>query len=317
MEFSSSKVVLMKTAWCDYYDGDEAEGNYSFIDEHGGSKTHENFNFRKDNKGVFYGYCPPSGKTYSAPKPNDNEGWTIVWVSKKPGSKSGVRIVGFYTNATLPGSYKNRTVLDNEFTYCAHAKEGFLVPPELRTASFITPLKSGPFCYIKGGKNDAKYKKLFQYLQREFKRLQLETSQTPPPRASLGFSHDQKHIKDVESAAIKFVQDHFLGKGYAVIDRQSDNVGYDLEATKKKERIFIEVKGTSGETQYAFMTKNEVALTTGEKSDNWRLAMVTQALSKPKLELMTANEFKKNFNLEPITFRATLKPTSALSFPES
>lgn len=72
------KLVMLKTAWCDWYDGDEVTGNFGYVEEHGPGSGHERFNFRRTSKGVFHGYIPPIGKHHSLPNPANPDNWTVV-----------------------------------------------------------------------------------------------------------------------------------------------------------------------------------------------------------------------------------------------
>jgi hypothetical protein len=84
-------------------------------------------------------------------------------------------------------------------------------------------------------------------------------------------------------------------------------VGYDLEAVAGRTRLLLEVKGTSGSTPYAYITASEIAKSQGKSSADWRLCMVINALTKPKLKIFTAKDFLATFKLEPICYRAVLK----------
>lgn len=300
------KLVLLKTAWCDWYDGDEVTGNFGYVEEHGPSSGHERFNFRRTSKGVFHGYIPPIGKHHSLPNPPEPNNWTVVWVSKKPGT-SGVRIVGVYFDASFDpegGSYK---VAGETIGYCVTARDGFVVPPELRTEAFKSPIKSGPCFYLRGGDKDSERRALANYLSKEIVRLLGEAE----AEADILTGHirfpSSEHIRKVEKAAIDFVWKHFESRRHTMTDRQKDNVGYDLEAVSGKTKLLLEVKGTSGSTPYAYITANERAKASGSAEQDWRMCMVTQALTAPTLTILTAEEFLTRFSLEAVCYRAVLK----------
>jgi len=75
------KIVLLKTGWCDTYDGDEVQGNFAFLRENGGVSGHEKFNFRATLGKGYFGYCPPISAG-AVPRPEEPSGWTVVWVSR-------------------------------------------------------------------------------------------------------------------------------------------------------------------------------------------------------------------------------------------
>jgi len=300
------KLVLLKTAWCEWYDGDEVTGNFGHIEEHGPNSGHERFNFRRAAGDFFRGYIPPIGKHHSLPHPADPDNWTVVWVSKKPGT-TGVRIVGVYFDASFDPKGGSYEVVGESIGYCVTAPDGFVVRPELRTESFKSPIKSGPCFYLRGGDNDTKRRVLATYLSKEIVRLQAETEAEADSLIGQISFPTNEHIRKVEKAAIDFVWRHFEGRRYKMTDRQSEKVGYDLEAVSARSKLLLEVKGTSGKTPHAFITSNELAKARGASGADWRMCIVTDALAKPKVTVLTAKEFLAKFSLEPICYRAVLK----------
>lgn len=268
---TANKLVLLKTAWCDWYDGDAVIGDFQYVKDHGSGSGHERFNFRKSRSGTYYGYCPPIGKGGS-PNPSVHDGWTVIWVAKKP-KTNGVRIVGVYYNAKFEGATMSQRVDDEKINYCVSSRDGFVVPPELRTRSFKSPIKSGPCCYLIGGNDDKKYRTLSRQLLDEVTRLKtLSAREREIIETHYGFPTNE-HIRAVEKASVEFVWKHFEAKKYVIKDRQKDNVGYDLEAENKQNTLLLEVKGTSGDTPYAYITTNELATARGARGVNWRLTL--------------------------------------------
>ncbi|GIW78576.1 MAG: hypothetical protein KatS3mg105_0383 [Gemmatales bacterium] len=86
---------------------------------------------------------------------------------------------------------------------------------------------------------------------------------------SQGFQLDSKLRKAVEDYVMNAAKRHFKSQGYEVEDR-SKNGPYDLRCTRKKELLYVEVKGTqtqgediiltSGEVQFARRNKANMAL---------------------------------------------------------
>ena len=301
------KLVLLKTAWCDRYEGDPAVGNFEYIQKHGEKSGAERFNFRLNDDGLYYGYCPPIGETYASPNPPDPTGWTVVWVAKKPRT-NGVRIVGVYFDATFVGTQRSTRIEGDEVIYCVTASRAFLVPPELRTKAFPSPIKSAPCLYLTGGNKDAQRKKLSKYIWNEVERLQEAVAEEPTLLPSKQFAPRQEHIRAVEKAAVDFVRQQYEKQGFCITSRERDCVGYDLDATKKRMHLRLEVKGTAGSVPYAYITKNELGAS--RTHDDWRMCMVVNALTRPALEVFDAEEFKRQFELEPLTWRATRKVRS-------
>ena len=110
--------------------------------------------------------------------------------------------------------------------------------------------------------------------------------------------------KKVESAAINYVVAYFTNQGYKIIDRQKDNCGYDLFIEKGKKCLKIEVKGTSLNEQRFFLSRNERKHSV---DPNWRLAIVSDALTTPVLAFYNAREMEEEFDLEPLCWECKLR----------
>ena len=74
---------------------------------------------------------------------------------------------------------------------------------------------------------------------------------------SQGFQLDSKLRKALEDYAMDAAKRHFMSLGYDVEDH-SKNHPYDLRCTKKKERLYVEVKGTQTNGEGVFLTSGEV-----------------------------------------------------------
>jgi len=88
----------------------------------------------------------------------------------------------------------------------------------------------------------------------------------------------------VEMAAQEAVGKLYSDKGYSVIDVSDKKRGWDLEATRNRGTIKIEVKGLFGDTSLAELTPNEYRpIKGGDRS--YRLCIVTNALNpKPRIQ---------------------------------
>jgi hypothetical protein len=119
-----------------------------------------------------------------------------------------------------------------------------------------------------------------------------------------GFA-DSKTRKEIEQAAIKFVTDHYKAQDYTVESRESQNLGYDLLAVKASTTLYLEVKGTDGTSPRFFLTRNECKCA-GQEA-NWRLLIVTKArTTTPELQILTIQEVKRMFKLDPLAWECTL-----------
>ncbi len=123
----------------------------------------------------------------------------------------------------------------------------------------------------------------------------LENDETDP-LAGFGTS---EHRKAVEEKAVRAAKKALEACGYRCKSRESENVGFDLEAVSSKNgsTLHVEVKGTSGKVPRLFMTANEHSY---REAPEWRLAMVTEALSKPGVKFYTLQDFERKFDLIPM-----------------
>lgn len=118
------------------------------------------------------------------------------------------------------------------------------------------------------------------------------------------FRNNPAKKKEVELKAIKIVSEFYKNKGFLIIDRQKENLGYDLLVKKRKNMYKIEVKGTSKDEQRFFLSRNERKRSI---DPHWRLAIVKNALNSPKLEIFTPEEMEEKFNFSAMSWECTLK----------
>lgn len=134
-----------------------------------------------------------------------------------------------------------------------------------------------------------------------------ETSDLPTLSESLrvgaGFG-DSESNREVEKAAILFVNDFYKSKGWNVKSVELEKCGYDLECVRNKVQEHVEVKGIKGSIASFIITSREVK--EAKSNPNFVICIVTSVLSTPKLLKFTGKEFISKFQLEPLAFKATL-----------
>lgn len=133
----------------------------------------------------------------------------------------------------------------------------------------------------------------------------LDEELTISPTAGAGFGSPDKNAI-VEAAAMQAVIEHY--RGWEHEDVSSDKVGWDITFTKRSsgERARVEVKGVSSGVPTVLLTRNE--LKAARTKSDWRLAVVTRALSDPKVHEYTSEEVLAA--AEPYVYKATLPATS-------
>ncbi|WP_214514793.1 protein NO VEIN domain-containing protein [Rhodococcus sp. WY5] len=103
-----------------------------------------------------------------------------------------------------------------------------------------------------------------------------------------GFGDPQTN-KMIEDAAVDTATDHYTNLGYEVEDVGARSLGWDLTCIHASGDIRrVEVKGVSGPTPSILLTSNEIR--SAREDENWELAVVTRALTKPTLAAYTASE---------------------------
>ena len=306
-----SRIALVKTGWSDEYQGGPVFGRYAHIAQF--DEAHERYNFQKTEDGIYYGYLPPIGKKERPPQPKIAEGWLLIFVSARKGN-GPLTVVGWYEDATLHSEYSPRPEYTTEpdfetdvhgakFGYCLSAATAHLIPVADRTQTISGDhLKRSPILYVRGnGKNESWRHDLAKLAEGLIKNPPTDLDK-PPPKIVFP---DQEHRKKVEITAIDAAKRH-LAKESRVTDRQMHKCGYDLLARNRTtgEELHVEVKGTSGEAMHFYMTRGEYRYM---PTPQWRLIMVTNALSKPKLTPLTYKEVKKHFDLEEFAWEATAR----------
>jgi hypothetical protein len=316
----ANKIAVIKTGWCETYDGDLVGGAHANVTTFG--EGHERYNFRPGADGRYYGYTPPIGKTEAAPSPKDRRGWLVFVVAKEP-RRPGIYLVGWYEGAEFQGAYEPRPEYDarphllerdahgGPFSYTLVAGAATLIPTPARTFSFRGDrMKRTSISYLRGnGEKGAWREELASSLLAARKRFSVAAAKvlaTSVGDAGGGICGDKERRKEVEEAAVARVRAHF-GDEFHFVDRQRDKCGFDLLFTHKEsgEEHHVEVKGTAMLQPHFFMSANELAY--ARKWPQWQLAIVSDALGARELQLMNYQEAKAAFDWQVCTWHATLR----------
>jgi hypothetical protein len=110
----------------------------------------------------------------------------------------------------------------------------------------------------------------------------------------------------VEQAAVRKVTRLLKGRGFRVRSRESERIGYDLDATKGRTELHVEVKGVSGDRIQFLITKAEVAKAASDLT--FRLMVVTEARSRgARVREFHGRDLKRRFALTPVSYFAAWK----------
>jgi len=310
-----TSMIVFHTAWMAKYDGDRASfsaGGFKYALEHG--YGHEMFNFRSID-GKYYGYVPPTGNLHLekhfdvARDAAELEGVTIVWTAPHP-EQGGRAVVGIWKNATVfradqspTGKVARRREVNANDIACyrcmANADDCVLLDPDARPIFMRPgqPREGGPW----PGQQKVFYPQPGSSALRRLEAIIAEIDPADPSRspasrgkgksARSGWQVDVERRKKIELAAITAVGSKLEALGYDVESVETDNLGYDLIATKGKEVLHFEVKGRSGSDVCADLSANEFSCLKRYQRErmpdaHYRVAIVTNALDKPVI-----NEF--------------------------
>lgn len=295
-----NKVLLVKTGWCERYEGlglpslsdpsraDDPVGRYEHL--LAGESGHEAFNFRRAPDGRFYGYFRAHDGNVNISRidrsANGGEvkGVTIIWISR-PWNSNGLRVVGWYRNATVLAEtvfdggpwnhplYADEDNPEGKGAYVCHAPADDVVrlPPEVR-ADWVLPnsvrsqLRRTQVLQPHTPTGEpASWVSLIDDL---LERIESFSSWPPTPREGendkettdafhgQGMMSDPEKRRFVERIAMEHAKRHFRSKGFTVVD-VSRNRSFDLECRHGGQKLHVEVKGTGGDGSAIILTERE------------------------------------------------------------
>jgi hypothetical protein len=295
-------TLMCHIAWMPSYAGEDEvhAAGFDFVREEG--YGYELFNFK-----VFGDFCYGFVESRSGTLNIDRLGAdaddtfvddvTIIWTASP---RAGGRvIVGWYQSARVyrkiqRGTVGGRDVHGQKIGYYSRARtqDCVLIPAEQRDFSVPYRGKGLP------GQSSVFYPEVSEapelrnWLKQAITYISTWTgSSTAGRSAATGAGWpsppDAAHNAAVEAAAIAFVRG-YLGREQE--DRQKDNCGWDLEYTRDRQKLCLEVKGLSGSAIAVELTPNEYAamkraMTNTFSEGEYRLAVVCNALIKPELFL--------------------------------
>jgi hypothetical protein len=116
---------------------------------------------------------------------------------------------------------------------------------------------------------------------------------------------DAKTNKLIEKAAIRNVTQLLKRRGFRVRSRENERVGYDLDATKGRTDLHVEVKGVAGQGMQFLITQAEVAKAASDRA--FRLMVVTEARTRSaRVQEFQGQDLKRRFALTPVAYFAAM-----------
>jgi len=282
------KILMCRIAWMKFYKGraniDIPRSGSKFVRE---NKTGEEIYNFKNVGGKVYAYFPNITNTeignLGANKSDEFVDNVLVVMCAKHPVEGGIRVVGWYNNAKVYRSWKQRNghyhhaVVDYKNTTLISEDDRIFRVPETfgRNALY----------YIA---NHSKQKKLLHNLEVYIKKggKVLLPPENKQPKTGRGFARQPDLEKRllIEQKAITKAKEYY-GLRYGRKNIQSvekENKGWDLEVRTGATLLKIEVKGLSGKELNVELTPNEYRNFI-QGSSNYKLFVLTEALSsKPK-----------------------------------
>lgn len=273
--------------------GDKIEGGGSYVAIEG--RGGEICNFTEVDS-YYFGYVQIPGNTINIERlgalPNEDyiSGITVIWTATRPKLVGGgTTIVGWYKNATIFKEYQHHKKIPTQLKN--NGIDGYFIKANIYDSHLITEPDARNFeipRQVKGGMGQSNLwyadsdesvetvKSVLEYISNNGKKTKKTHKKSKVP--------DQLRKVAVEKAAITACLNHYEELGYTVVSVEKYNVGWDLEAIQGKVKLRIEVKGLSGNDFKIELTSNEfTAFSLTE--DNYRLAVVTCALTNPTLHI--------------------------------
>ncbi|MDD2899814.1 MAG: DUF3883 domain-containing protein [Desulfuromonadaceae bacterium] len=298
--------LFCNVGWMEFYQGlnagDVIVGGGAFVREEG--RGHEICNFSANN-GRLYGYVQPTGEQIKIERigaqidDNSVTGITVIWTATRP--TGGTVVVGWYKNATVFRKYKNfrevppiqaRNGIDG-YRIRAMAEKATLLPVDARVFEIPRQVKGGM------GKSNIWYADTPEgALLVSCLSAFIDGDRPTQPSTSVHKGkQDQERKVKIEKAAIRACCKHYEALGYNVESVEKDNLGWDLEATSGRTKLLIEVKGLSGSSFSVELTPNEYKVFMQQK-DDYRLAVVTNALETPTLSICRYSKEQDSWVME-------------------
>lgn len=295
-------ILFCNVGWMARYKGitpsDKIVGGGAYVQIE--KRGHEVCNFLPAKNKV-YGYVQPHGSQIkierigAAPSDDELADVDVVFTARRPGT-GGTVVVGWYKSATVfrhpqrvrwaSTTHENNGV--DAHWVVASAENVVLLPVDQR--NMVVPRGKGGM-----GQSNVWFadSPLVSEWVSEVSRVIGGEKQSK--RRGVARQQDPLKKAKVEKAAIEAITTHYEKMGYVVDSVESDNVGWDLEATESAITLLLEVKGLSGSEAVAELTPNEYKQMNGKRKSDYRLCIVTSALEKPELKIFSFNHVSEEW----------------------
>ena len=274
-------VLFCRIGWAEHYQGKErlVGGGRWNRDHVGGEVT----NYLA-HKGNVYGYFSPNNKDIvnlerilPSVEGDVCHGVTLAFVATHPLPEGGQRLIGWYTDATIFRTLQNPPTRYHSWWHAKAKEENAVLLPIFARTLRVPPREKGGF-----GRANVRY--LFDsrgvHAVPEWARAVLafiDGYSGPNLLAEPGADAVNELVHEVEEAcagqgrlsvperraveehAVKCASRYLKRNGYENIDTSPQaSLPYDIQCTKGRRQVTIEVKGTTGAGGRVILTRNEV-----------------------------------------------------------
>lgn len=307
-------MLFCNIGWMDFYKGitdkDQIVGGGAYVYENG--MGHEVCNF-VDVHGKVYGYVQPpkSGEVINIDRLGGKgqdyvDDTLVIWTAKRP--KIGTVVIGWYKHATVYRSYREFDKVPQlhhknglgGYWFVADVKNVKLLPIDERVVKIPRGIKGGM------GQSNIWFADTPNAKKTVDEVLDLVLGKRHKNKSRIGKKTDAEHNARVEQAGISVVKQYYEKLGYEVKSVEKDNVGWDLEVHLQRVKLVVEVKGLSGNVKKIQLTANEYSAFESKFQD-YRLAIVSEALTSPKLVICRYSRENSEWLVEGRDFRVRVE----------
>ena len=269
--------------------GDSIKGGGSYIKKHG--EGGEMYNFLPIDD-YYYGFCGgirgiDIHRLDPSIKGDKLEDVLVVWVATDP-SGGGRKVVGWYKNAIIYNEYQDPPA-EPIRQYCVKAKKNdcVVIVKTIERVQKI-PRGKGGFgqsnnWYADSPEGKRIREKVLTFIN-NYEKGEI-TKYYGKKKGGIKRKPDLFLKQKVERIAINMTYEYYDNYGYTIVNREKDNIGWDLEADNGDTLLKIEVKGLSGDSINIGLTPNEYREMKRNVS-TYRISVVTKALTKsPQLSI--------------------------------
>ena len=302
----SCPLLVFRVGYMPFYDGvDTITSGGAYIRANGVGGEMWNFH---DEAGRCYGYVMTKGfagidlrrldDTVSWEENDEFDGVDVVFIAKKPGV--GQVVVGWYNGATVfhkkyrrcSGRKKFGDWDTFDYLCQVDAEHAILLSEDSRT--FEVPSASVDGKGFPGQSNvwypnadiDIPVVSTFIHKLREYINSSSRENRIKNNRGGWVNKPEKDLILKIEEASVAATREYFTKQGYVVVSVEKDNRGWDLEANKGNERLYIEVKGHLGKVVQFELTPNEYSQLQSH-AEYYRVCVVRNALIDSDVEVFT------------------------------